>query len=383
MNIFIISRGYPTEKEPQWGCFEREQAVALAEAGHTVAVLCVDTRLRFRWRKPGMTIRTDGKVLVLNYFLCPRRITELISKNFSQKLVDWQLCRIYDEAVNRLGIPDILYSHYLFITSNALTLRKRYKIPLVAIEHWSEIDKESPKSIVMRLGKATYNDTDAVIAVSQSLRKALKRHFSIDSTVVHNMVGKEFNYRQTNTEDGKTHFISTGTLVKRKGFDLLIESLTKSGMERGSWHLDIIGEGGEHKRLQRQIDEAGLHDDITLLGQRNKTQIATLLQESDAFVLPSRGENFSVAVLEALACGLPVISSDCGGIRECLDESNGMLFPVEDVSTLSACLCKMQATHHSYDRSKIAETCHARFAPQVIAREISDIFETVANKTIK
>ena len=55
MRIFLISRGYPTKREPQWGCFEKDQAEALAKYGHEVVMLSVDTRFRWYWRKIGIT----------------------------------------------------------------------------------------------------------------------------------------------------------------------------------------------------------------------------------------------------------------------------------------------------------------------------------------
>ena len=55
MNIFIIARGYPTSKEPTWGCFEKDQAEALSKLGHKVSIVSVDTRFRWYWRSLGIT----------------------------------------------------------------------------------------------------------------------------------------------------------------------------------------------------------------------------------------------------------------------------------------------------------------------------------------
>ena len=117
-----------------------------------------------------------------------------------------------------------------------------------------------------------------------------------------------------------------------------------------------------------------------LIEYLNETQ-KQILKNSSIFLLPSRNENFSVAVLEALACGLPVIASICGGIRECINEKNGLLFPVDDVEKLAQSI--LYAVQHldKYDRKAIAEDCQARFSPEVIAKQLTQIFEDTIKKT--
>ena len=105
-----------------------------------------------------------------------------------------------------------------------------------------------------------------------------------------------------------------------------------------------------------------------------------VLCNSDVFVLPSRAENFSVAVLEALCVGLPVVASICGGIRECINVSNGLLFPVDDIDSLVGVIKKIYECHNRYDREKIATDSRARFSPNVIAAQLTNVFQDVMYK---
>ena len=110
---------------------------------------------------------------------------------------------------------------------------------------------------------------------------------------------------------------------------------------------------------------------------KTKQEIVNILCESNAFVLPSRSENFSVAVLEALSAGLPVVATLCGGIKECIDEKNGLLVPVEDTNALADAIVNICKNIDNYDRKAIAENCKQRFAPSVIAKQLTGIFEKV------
>ena len=71
MKIVIIANGYPGKREPQWGCFERDQAVALTELGHQVSILYVDRRFRTYWRKIGINYRREDGIDVCGVFLFP------------------------------------------------------------------------------------------------------------------------------------------------------------------------------------------------------------------------------------------------------------------------------------------------------------------------
>lgn len=375
----MISRGFPSETSPQWGCFEKDQAEALAEYGHTVIMLSVDSRFGIRFRKYGLSIKEHNKVKSVNLFVIPGAIMNFC-QSFKRFIKKKEYDYVYRKAVALFGEPDIIYSHYLFLSEFAVIIASKYRKPIVAIEHWSEINKLIIDKKVQLLGNRTYKFVDGLISVAEPLRDSIKRHYGIDSVVVHNMTGKEFCFHDRTHSSKVIKYISTGSLIYRKGFDVLISAFSKADLSSASWHLDIIGEGEERRNLENAILKSGLGNNISLLGKKTKNEIVKLLQESDVFVLPSRNENFSVAVLEALACGLPVIASVCGGIKECIDEQNGLLFPVDDVDALTNCIQKMQISCNSYDRKLIADNCKARFSPETIAKELTEVFETVLSK---
>ena len=151
------------------------------------------------------------------------------------------------------------------------------------------------------------------------------------------------------------------------GESLAAEKIVRKSLKKNSNSLELNAILSKMLINQNKIEEA--------------LDVAKILKNSSIFLLPSRNENFSVAVLEALACGLPVIASICGGIRECINEKNGLLFPVDDVEKLAQSI--LYAVQHldKYDRKAIAEDCQARFSPEVIAKQLTQIFEDTIKKT--
>ena len=380
MRIFIISRGYPSERDPQWGNFERDQAEALVQMGHEVAILSVDGRFRLFWRHIGLTITKGNGVTAYNSFFAPAKLTALLGNRFMQYVRHKQFDMVYKAAVKDYGKPDLLYSHYLFNSYNALFLKEKYGIPLVGIEHWSELAKEHLLPRIEYWGNNTYSKLDGLITVSPFLQRRIKEKFGVDSTVVYNMQGKEFGYIPSNHSSKKVRYIFVGSLLPIKRVDLIIEAFAKSEIPQDDWQFYVVGDGAHRKTLEELSARLGLEKNILFLGKKKKEDIVGLYQESDVVLLASDIETFSVASIEGLACGLPVLSTRCGGPECFINEKNGLLSPVGDVDAYAAALRQMQNTIGKYNRQQISDECKAQFSSQVIARQLTAVFEQVLKK---
>lgn len=382
MNILMIARGYPTPKEPQWGCFEQDQAEALQRYGHRVVVVSVDSRFLWRMRKIGTTIYNKNGVVYYNLFWVPGAIVNLLGgSRLSLYIRQLQLLRLYKMIIAKYGKPDVVYGHFFANTAMGVVLKQKFGLPLVGIEHAARFNDDILDKHTKELSNLAYANTDAMIAVSESLRQRLYFHFHKESFVVHNLVAYEFEKREhKGVSSDVFQFVSTGTLEHRKGFDLLISAFFKTQLWRKNVRLLIIGGGDEEEILHKMIEKVGLSEKIQLVGRKTRAEIVDILCASHAFVLASRSENFSVAVLEALSVGLPVIATICGGIKECINEQNGLLVSVEDVDALSKALVEMYENYSRYDTDYIVSDYQNRFSSAVIAHQLTKIFEGVIRK---
>lgn len=151
-----------------------------------------------------------------------------------------------------------------------------------------------------------------------------------DDVVVVGMVGRL--WRQKNPE------------CLLKAFASLVDKAANQRV-----HLFFIGDGELRKELEVLIESFNLSDKITLLGWR--TDVPDLLAALDIFVLPSRWEGLSLALLEASSCGLPVVATDIPGNRDAVIEGvDGMLFPMEDATALAERLSLLVASAELRDR---------------------------------
>ncbi|MDJ0928322.1 MAG: glycosyltransferase family 4 protein [Gammaproteobacteria bacterium] len=133
-------------------------------------------------------------------------------------------------------------------------------------------------------------------------------------------------------------FLGMGALLRRKGFDVLLEATASLDPEtRQTMQLRVGGDGPDKRELEEQATRLGIAGRVRFLGRREDT--GDLLAASDVFVIPSRREGLGVAALEAMGAGRPVIASRVGGLAfSVVDHETGLLVDAEDVSGLAAAL---------------------------------------------
>ena len=141
---------------------------------------------------------------------------------------------------------------------------------------------------------------------------------------------------------GPVALLAVGSIVPRKGYDVLVEAL--AGMRDLPWHLTIVGEARDEtatERLRAAIQRHGLGPRVSMLGSVSTSRLSALYAAADLFVLPSRYEGFGMAYAEAIAHGLPVIGTTAGAIPDTVPPEAGVLIPPNDVSALTAALCRL------------------------------------------
>jgi glycosyltransferase involved in cell wall biosynthesis len=139
--------------------------------------------------------------------------------------------------------------------------------------------------------------------------------------------------------EGPLRLLSVGRLTWVKGYDDVLRALAPVIASGRAVEYRVVGDGDEREKLSFLIDQLGLGEHVRLLGACDEAEVADLLGWADAFVLSSLSEGISNAVLEAMASGLPVVSTTCGGMAEVIDDgTDGLLVPVGDRRALRSAI---------------------------------------------
>jgi glycosyltransferase involved in cell wall biosynthesis len=377
MRIFIISRGYPTEKYGLNGIFEYDQAKALAQAGNEVIFAAIDMRSIRRWRKWGfVNLDKDGVHIEALNIPCGR-----VPKPILNRFRQITLRRLYSKIVEKYGKPDIIHAHFLEIGYVSVKTLKEKNIPIVLTEHLSSMNQEELPKYLMRIGEQTYPEVNRVLTVSSLLSNSIKKNFNIDNTVVPNIIdSSSFSFDENKKKGDSFTFISTGGLVKRKGMDLLISAFSNVFKNKVGVSLFIYGEGPERKNLEDLIKKLNLSKQVFLMGLKDRKTIARKMQESHCFVLASKLETFGVVYIEAMATGLPVIATKCGGPEDFVNQNNGVLVPVDNQAELSRAMQHMLNNINTYNNERISSEIRERYSSESVASQLTDIYIELLNK---
>lgn len=197
---------------------------------------------------------------------------------------------------------------------------------------------------VSSMVKVLYRFTDRVIAVSKGVRSDLIKEFNIPAhkiQVIYNPIDlnritglSSMPLEHPFFEDHVPIVIAIGRLVRQKGFDTLIKAFSLV-IPKMNAQLIILGEGPEKESLEEMVKDLGLIDKVSFAGFQNNPY--KFLSRADVFVLSSNYEGLPMVILEAMACGAPIISTDCrSGPCEILENGKyGLLVPVGDANALS------------------------------------------------
>ena len=182
-----------------------------------------------------------------------------------------------------------------------------------------------------------------IAAVSDSIRDYIVREIKIDSrtvVTVHNGIPVDDGVPDRGTGTNDVAFITVGRLAEIKNHQLMLRAFhetLKSGIQA---QLIIVGDGPERARVEDYRRANRLESKVTLLGFRS--DVGELLRKADVFVLTSRYEGISVALLEAMRAGLPVIATRVGGVPETVhDGETGLLVELDDLPGLVKAMARL------------------------------------------
>ncbi|NBV14055.1 MAG: N-acetyl-alpha-D-glucosaminyl L-malate synthase BshA, partial [Sphingobacteriia bacterium] len=252
--------------------------------------------------------------------------------------------------VARFQHLDLLHVHYAIPhASSAIMareiLRKAYQIyvPILTTLHGTDITLVGKDQSFNPVVRYSIGESDGVSAVSDYLRQATidTFHTDCDIRVIPNFIDlKRFkltnksHFKQILAPNGEKVIIHTSNFRKVKRIEDVI-FVFKKVLEKIPAKLLMVGDGPERAKAEDLCRQMDLCEDIRFLGKQQSVE--ELLAISDLFLMPSGSESFGLAALEAMACSLPVISSDTGGLPELnVSGETGFLLPVGDVEGMAA-----------------------------------------------
>jgi len=350
--VFIVTPFYPSDQFLYSGTFVESQVLCLKKNGIDTKVYLCSPRVplllekfKLKWKRLKKInknyIRSGVNVDVINFFSFP--------KNIAMQISIWDIERKLEKLVKREN-PDILHAHFAIPTGIAACLvGEKMNKPVVMTIHGSDIHTYPYiyNCLYRNAVKYALMKADIVLAVS----KYLKEHamsIAPEANIIVKRIGIDINlFRNEEREEKKESVIKiifVGNLIKSKGIYDLLNAFAKLCKMITKYQLNLlyIGDGPEKKALFDRAKALKIDQLVILLGARDHGEISRLINEADIVVLPSYKEGMAQVVIEACACGKPVVASKVGGIPEIVDNYvNGILVSPDSVREIVNALMKL------------------------------------------
>ena len=365
MKIWVIGRSYPTPQNKMRGSFELEQAKMLAKHGHDVTYLAVILHPVNKVKKWGYVHFEDGAVQVYidSIFWAPERMhihpKLLLAKTWST---------LFSKAEKGKGMPDVIHIHYPGMNGSPAVVAeyKQRGAKIVTTEHWTKVLTDSMDAYQRKQLIEFSGIADEILCVGEPLKRAIESitHTKKEIKIVPNIVSDLFQPSADKGRATEYHFIAVGRLAPIKQMDLLAETFAKTFRDEPNVFLDIVGGGSERKKIERIIQQYHMPEQIRLTGTLSREETAKKVSQSDCLICFSRLETFGVPVIEAWACGIPVIASDALGFREYWEDDLGCIVPSGNTNELSKAMKQIQ--ERRFDPAYIHNFAHKYFSEETV-----------------
>ena len=375
--VLFLASWFPNRLDPFLGNFVERHALAVSEYADVASLfVCSDSNLK--GKKIDIEIKSEGGVFSVNvYYKKIRNSIPVISQ--MQKFLRNR--KAHDIGYKKIqkhfsGHPDIVHLNVAFPSGLfAMRLKKKFNLPYILTEH-STLYHLYMSTKESHFTKKICNESKLICPVSNDLRKVMeKKGFGKKFEVVSNVVDTDLFQISKNKKREKKKILHISTLKDwQKNVSGMLRVIKKLSETRNDFELHIISDGDLALATKLSEEYNLLGTAIFIYPEQPIEKIAEMMRESDFFLLFSNFENLPCVIIEALASGIPIVSSNVGGIPELVNEKNGMLVNPKDDSALFDKINSMLDKFNAYDKNELRKFAVDNFSYSVVGKKFCDIY---------
>jgi len=383
MHVLVVPSWYPTTEAPLQGIYFAEQARLLHDAGLKVGVIYPEQQSLRRLSWPALRRKhfqtewtTDHGIPTL------RRYGWNVWWRFPPgvRLRVRHAVRLAHRYVDRHGVPDVIHAHSArWAGAAAARMRDAFTVPYVLTEHYSGFVRDDIFPWRWPLVETGVRQANGIAAVSSVLKDTITAYgltASADVAVHPNPVRTSLFALPPDGRPSPPPFrvVTVAGLNTRKNVEDLLSAFARAFGESTTNSLVVVGDGPRRDALRAQARRLGVDSQVTFRGTVERSAVRDVLWEAHTFVLPSRYETFGVALVEAMATGLPVVATRCGGPQDIVTDETGCLVPTNDPQALAKALRTMRDQWASYDPDRIRAYVLDQYGPEPFVRRMRSFY---------
>ncbi len=377
MKILVIPSWFPSVKNPIWGDYLIKQACELSKLAE-VNMLHVNRRGFKEFIRGSKKYQKDGfddKRFGFGFYQISILNLKAINVTLSFYLYAFFAYRVFKKMKRVIGKPDVIVAQSILPAGLAARyISKKEKIPYVIHEHSINVlehyGKYAPKLL---------ENSSGVFAVSEVVKRKLTEFSDKEVVIVPNFIDvKSFDVERKSHDT--FNLISIANFYKVKALEVLIEamSILVEQYDMKNIRLNIVGTGEYEDYYKLAAKKFKMEQYVNFTGYLTKEKIIEYMKISDLLCVSSRGETFAIPVIEALACGIPVISTKCGGPEEMINDEIGVLVSVDDPQEYAKGILKIYHNYDFFDSGKLKDYVFKRYDKKVIGEKfINELKKTL------
>lgn len=366
MKIVSIPRWYPTNEDINSGIFISVQNKIFSK-NHDVSVIYVEMPniIKYFKEKKWKVKPIDKNVY---YFNIPRLIPKVA---FFQTYTHYIISKIFFKKYIRFfGKPDIIHAHVGIIAGEtAIKLGKKYNIPVIVTEHHSALINND---YLLKRELKVIEGSDKFICVSNFLKSQLNQPNII---VIPNFIENP-KKNMNSYKNEKFTIVTVTNYTKNKNTLLAVKAIQALSQ---NVELLIIGDGPERNQIINYCLNNNLKN-IQFIGKVSNYEVKRLISNADLLLSTSYIETFGVSILEAISFGIPVITTDSGGVRDIVNSINGLILESTEPSELSNAILKVINKDVIFSKLSILNDFNRRFSEKTVLMKYEEIFNEITRR---
>lgn len=373
-NVLFIASWYPSRVHRTIGNFVERHAKAVSKMQNvTVLYICSDPTIE----ETEVELRTDGEMKVIRVYFRPGSFRP----RDHYKALNHGIESLHQNGLDNF---DIIHGNVLYPAAmQALVLQRKFHKPFIFTEHWTGFHRESGSGMGLAarlMLKHACHKAACICPVSNHLGIAMKK-WGLNGKfhTVPNVVDTELF--QPGNKPSIFRIIHVSSLLdEHKNISGMLRAIKRVLDKDPDFEFLMVGDGDitPHVAYAKKL---GINsDNIQFIEEQPLKEIARMMSNSHAFMMFSHYENLPCVILEAFACGIPVISSDTGGIREHLDPSRGILVTNNAEDELERAILQVKKGHSDFDPTELRQYAIDMFSETSIAEQFSQVYREILDK---
>jgi len=387
MNVVWLASWFPNRVDITNGDFIERHAKAVAPFVASLTIISAVKDETLPYNAVDIVSKKENNITSYIIYYGRSRWGGAVEKFLSLKKYIALHLQVFEKIIKENGIPDLVHVHVAMKAGLvAKKIKKQYNIPYIVTEHWTGYYKEARPNVFeagsyfLQETKSVLKNASLLLTVSNSLGAAINENLlPVAYKVIPNVVDTNLFFPAATNENKPLRLVHISNMLYQKNAEAIILALAVWKKNGGEFAMYVFGPISNS--IVELVQQSGLQEAVIFYGEVLQPQLCKAVQQADALVLYSRYETFGCVIIEANACGTPVIVSNLPVFHELVkDNENGIFVEPDNPTGLAAAFASFANKKINFNRESIAALAKEKYSYETVGLQIKQVYDELLKK---